>query len=191
MRTQNLLAPLCLVLALFVALSSQVTEEEQKKNCYWAGVAPFCNGQCQQGYTEMRRDEKGDGLACVTGTKVLCCEEECQWIGTAPFCRGSCNEGLKSIKHDKFGDGKRCWTGHKALCCPHHKLSDELKEGAKHAKESVKEHLPSPDDSHLDSDKGFGESVRDRLPSKEGVKEKVRDNVPDSVQKHLPESLHP
>lgn len=38
----------------------------------WRGTAPFCDGQCRAGETEVRRSKTGNGARCWTGTKVLC-----------------------------------------------------------------------------------------------------------------------
>ena len=39
------------------------------QQCYWDGKAPFCGGSCRSGYIVTKRE------ACVTGHKVLCCEQ--------------------------------------------------------------------------------------------------------------------
>ena len=42
-------------------------------NCYWDGTAPFCMGQCAEGYQVMKEDPEGGGTRCWTGNKVYCC----------------------------------------------------------------------------------------------------------------------
>merc|ERR1712212_1016505 len=41
--------------------------------CYWDGEAPFCEGNCPDGYDECGRDDCGDGSCCWTGHKACCC----------------------------------------------------------------------------------------------------------------------
>ena len=38
----------------------------------WRGTAPFCNGQCLPGETQIATSSSGDGATCWTGHKVLC-----------------------------------------------------------------------------------------------------------------------
>lgn len=89
----------------------------------WYGTAPFCRGKCPAGWTEVSRDNSGDGHRCWTGSKAYCkrcCKKvtvyQYKWFGTAPFCRGKCPSGWTFIKSDKRGDGAKCWTGRKHYC---------------------------------------------------------------------------
>ena len=41
--------------------------------CYWAGSSPFCNAECKTGFKGCYTDPKGDGLKCLTGVKIFCC----------------------------------------------------------------------------------------------------------------------
>ncbi len=38
----------------------------------WRGTAPFCDGQCLPGETQIATSKSGDGATCWTGHKVLC-----------------------------------------------------------------------------------------------------------------------
>ena len=89
----------------------------------WYGTAPFCNGKCPAGWTEVSRDKSGDGNRCWTGSKAYCkrcCKKvkvyQYKWFGTAPFCNGKCPSGWTFLKSSKRGDGAKCWTGRKHYC---------------------------------------------------------------------------
>lgn len=43
------------------------------KDCAWYDTAPICNAKCPAGIKESRRDFRGNGRCCRTGSKVLCC----------------------------------------------------------------------------------------------------------------------
>ena len=43
--------------------------------CIWEGTAPFCNGKCHTGFTQVQTDGCGDGACCFIGLKVYCCQE--------------------------------------------------------------------------------------------------------------------
>ncbi|KAF5544861.1 hypothetical protein FNAPI_9300 [Fusarium napiforme] len=102
--------------------------------CRWEGTAPYCDGECESGWSERGRSQCGDGSCCWTGSKALCCEDEdaaqklvkqqdkvgasgCRWEGTAPYCAGECESGWSERGRSQCGDGNCCWTGSKALCC--------------------------------------------------------------------------
>jgi hypothetical protein len=86
--------------------------------CFWEGKAPLCNGDCNPGYTLTRRDDKGDGDKCVTGTKAYCCKtSEIRIEGTAPLCNGKCKVGEETLGPSDYGpNGKNCVTGKAAIC---------------------------------------------------------------------------
>lgn len=42
--------------------------------CQWEGTAPFCNGQCSEGWRLQAWNNCGNGACCLTGNKVLCCQ---------------------------------------------------------------------------------------------------------------------
>lgn len=44
-------------------------------NCVWEGTAPFCDGNCLTGFTQIMEDNCGNGDCCLTGFKVYCCQE--------------------------------------------------------------------------------------------------------------------
>ena len=44
-------------------------------NCVWEGSAPFCDGKCHTGFTQMKEDNCGGGACCSTGFKVYCCQQ--------------------------------------------------------------------------------------------------------------------
>lgn len=44
-------------------------------NCVWEGTAPFCDGKCHTGFTQMKEDSCGIGDCCFTGFKVYCCQQ--------------------------------------------------------------------------------------------------------------------
>lgn len=44
-------------------------------NCVWEGTAPFCDGKCHTGFTQINEDNCGNGDCCATGFKVYCCQE--------------------------------------------------------------------------------------------------------------------
>jgi hypothetical protein len=54
----------------------------------WRGTAPFCAGDCLPGETEIARNTTGDGGQCLTGTKVLCRNEQptCPATQTNTYC---------------------------------------------------------------------------------------------------------
>lgn len=57
---------LALASVLVIAVQAGPLSAQQ---CYWDGKAPFCGGSCRSGYIVTKRE------ACVTGHKVLCCEQ--------------------------------------------------------------------------------------------------------------------
>ena len=102
-------------LALLVYL---MAPEAAIATCLWEGKAPACNGECRPGYTLIKRDKKGDGKQCITGSKAYCCHSsEIVIRGTAPFCNGKCKAGEEMMgDSDKGPDGKSCKTGKAAIC---------------------------------------------------------------------------
>ena len=44
-------------------------------NCVWEGSAPFCDGKCHTGFTQIQEDNCGSGDCCWTGFKVYCCQQ--------------------------------------------------------------------------------------------------------------------
>ena len=43
-------------------------------NCVWEGTAPFCDGKCGTGFTQIKEDNCGNGDCCWTGFKSFCCQ---------------------------------------------------------------------------------------------------------------------
>ena len=86
--------------------------------CRWEGTAPACNGECDPGYTLVKRGKEGDGKKCITGTKAYCCKtSEIRTDGKAPFCNGKCKPGEEMLgDSDKGENGNKCLTGKAALC---------------------------------------------------------------------------
>lgn len=98
----------------------------------WIGTAPSCNASprdcTDRGMEFVRRDDRGDGSECWTGTKVLCRgwrdaptpQTADVWLGTAPACSASAQDctrlGMTHVRSDKSGDGATCVTGSKVLC---------------------------------------------------------------------------
>jgi hypothetical protein len=67
----------------------------------WRGTAPFCNGQCQPGETQIATSKSGDGATCWTGQKVLCrnATPSCNAAQTQTSCYGVvlvCTNGFYS-----------------------------------------------------------------------------------------------
>jgi hypothetical protein len=56
----------------------------------WYGTAPFCDGQCPPGQTQIATSNCGDGACCWTGHKVLCRNSNptCQALQTNTACYG-------------------------------------------------------------------------------------------------------
>lgn len=67
----------------------------------WRGTAPFCDGQCLAGETQIGSNNCGDGACCWTGHKVLCKNSSptCQSLETQTSCAGVvliCDNGFFS-----------------------------------------------------------------------------------------------
>ena len=103
-------------LALTALLATPAAAAPNK--CSWEGTAPMCNARCPSGFKVMKRDKKGDGKKCVTGTKVFCCPANITTIrGKAPMCNGKCKPGeINAGTTNKTADGKTCTTGKAAIC---------------------------------------------------------------------------
>ena len=69
------------VMLMAVLLSTGLAEACERR---WFGRAPFCNGSCPSGWTQIRTDRSGDGATCWTGEKVLC--EDCSQQQETPEC---------------------------------------------------------------------------------------------------------
>lgn len=68
----------------------------------WRGTAPFCDGQCLPGETQIGSSNCGDGACCWTGHKVLCKNSSptCQSLETQTSCAGVvliCDNGFFSV----------------------------------------------------------------------------------------------
>ncbi len=68
----------CLCVVLAFALSAAARGQ------VWRGTAPFCNGQCLPGETQVATSKTGDGGTCWTGHKV-----KCQKLGGPKPCMGT------------------------------------------------------------------------------------------------------
>jgi hypothetical protein len=56
----------------------------------WRGTAPFCDGSCNPGETQVATSSCGDGACCWTGHKVLCRNSQptCAAVQTKTSCYG-------------------------------------------------------------------------------------------------------
>lgn len=68
----------------------------------WRGTAPFCNGECLPGETQIGESKSGDGGYCITGHKVLCRNNQptCQGLQTITHCYGVvqvCDNGYYEV----------------------------------------------------------------------------------------------
>jgi hypothetical protein len=56
----------------------------------WRGTAPFCDGSCLPGETQIATSSCGDGACCWTGNKVLCrnAQPTCAALQTRTACYG-------------------------------------------------------------------------------------------------------
>jgi len=109
----------CVVVTqLSMLLLSGYSTQVAADTCLWEGKAPACNGECRPGYTLAKRDKRGDGKKCVTGTKAYCCKSSDVIIrGSAPFCNGKCKVGEEMLGDSDYGpNGKKCETGKAAIC---------------------------------------------------------------------------
>jgi hypothetical protein len=67
----------------------------------WYGTAPFCNGRCPSGESQIEASQCGNGACCWTGHKVLCQNNTAQCISrqTNVSCYGVvevCSNGAYS-----------------------------------------------------------------------------------------------
>lgn len=62
----------CIAKFLLVPGGRPITFHECDNNTIWCGSAPFCNGKCPTGCTEIERGDYGDGSECLSGKKVKC-----------------------------------------------------------------------------------------------------------------------
>lgn len=76
-RQGNIENSIFIRLGLKVVLSSNVflLTVPQIPKCFWYGTAPFCAGECPEGWKAIAYDSTGDGAACWTGMKVFCCPD--------------------------------------------------------------------------------------------------------------------
>jgi len=96
--------------------------------CYWDGTAPFCQGRCAQGWTEVERNKQGDGVQCWKGSKARCCKhgslsDSCTVKGNPGDGerRGSCGEGLICFPDGSCKEQACKWFGFSPFChgvCP-------------------------------------------------------------------------
>jgi hypothetical protein len=107
------------VVLLFIFITPWISQPASaEQTCAWFGKAPFCNGECQPGWTLVQRDKRGGGDACVSGTKAKCCLTQAVIIrGSAPVCNGKCQVGEQMLGDSDYGpNGKKCVTGKAAIC---------------------------------------------------------------------------
>lgn len=83
----------------------------------WYGTAPFCNGQCPAGQTQIATSPTGNGARCWTGQKVLCRDPQplCTPRQTNATCWGvvlMCNDGFNELG----GNWVSCSTYACGLC---------------------------------------------------------------------------
>ena len=105
---------------IFAAASGTALAEDA--GCFWRGKAPFCNGDCPNGYDIEKVSQQGPegSKKCATGNKVYCCPGDRAVIfGKAPFCNGKCPAGWTRIGDSDEGEnGAECTTGKAAVCVP-------------------------------------------------------------------------
>lgn len=54
----------------------KVDNGKAPSGCVWTGTSPVCDGGCDvKGHVVREISKTGDGTACVTGNKILCCAD--------------------------------------------------------------------------------------------------------------------
>ncbi|MEW6500128.1 MAG: hypothetical protein ACOY8P_04900 [Thermodesulfobacteriota bacterium] len=88
MRSKRLQRPFAMGMATFLALVVSLAATAHADT--WRGTAPFCNGECKPGETQIATSNCGDGACCWTGHKVLCRNSEptCTPTQTIAKCYG-------------------------------------------------------------------------------------------------------
>ena len=94
--SSKLLVKLIMLAAIIFPVISNVLADT------WRGTAPFCNGQCLPGETQIATSNSGNGATCWTGHKVLCrnAEPTCNALQTNASCYGIievCDNGYYEI----------------------------------------------------------------------------------------------
>jgi len=81
----------------FIALAATAAHADT-----WRGTAPFCDGQCLPGETQVATSNCGNGGCCWSGHKVLCRNEAptCTARQTRTSCKGVvliCDNGFYEL----------------------------------------------------------------------------------------------
>lgn len=80
----------------------------------WYGTAPFCNGQCPAGQSQIETSQCGNGACCWTGHKVLC-------QNVAPTCNGTQTNtacwGVVLICSNGYYTVQGSWTNCSTYAC--------------------------------------------------------------------------
>ncbi|KAI1762710.1 hypothetical protein GGR53DRAFT_403198 [Hypoxylon sp. FL1150] len=82
-ETLTMLSLSALACASAIATQPLGLDTRQVANCYWSGTAPFCQGECDSGYSDCGTDGCGDGACCATGYKKFCCLGGCSAASSA------------------------------------------------------------------------------------------------------------
>ncbi len=81
---QRVVRATIVILAMMGSMSSTARADT------WRGTAPFCDGECQKGETQIATSNCGNGACCWTGHKVLCRNSQptCAALQTNTACYG-------------------------------------------------------------------------------------------------------
>ncbi|CAL8580146.1 hypothetical protein XPA_005879 [Xanthoria parietina] len=79
--------------------------------CKWFGTAPFCSGECPEGWGWCIKSGNGDGDSCLSGWKWYCCE------GGGQGCLSSIGGNGAGTRVDKSHD-EYCDKGYMMVCPP-------------------------------------------------------------------------
>ena len=66
-------APGASTTTMFTTVTTTTTMPAPTSSCIWEGTAPFCDGKCHPGFTQIQMDNCGNGACCIFGLKVYCC----------------------------------------------------------------------------------------------------------------------
>lgn len=83
-RTRKILVKILMIVSIIAPMAATAKADT------WRGTAPFCNGQCLPGETQIATSNSGDGATCWTGQKVLCrnASPTCAALQTKAACYG-------------------------------------------------------------------------------------------------------
>lgn len=81
----------------------------------WRGTAPFCSGQCLPGESEVRRDSRGDGGYCLTGSKALC--RNSSRLCSATSAKAECYGAVMVCENGSNDPLSGAWNACSAYAC--------------------------------------------------------------------------